>query len=722
MKKIIRKYIGLSAVLCLALTSCGNTLNETSTPVLETVETIDNSDETNSIITITGKIDPTGAAPRSATSSFNQTITWIINAISTDYSFANTADGTSKITQGATASSVSTDKSFSLSLAQTGNWTITVHGFSGDYTNSEIPAGTAALFTGETEINVPEQGLSNLKISVSLQQTGSTATGTVSLPMSAPSNIKKVTALLTEYQSENTKTKEAVFENGRTSLFIEDIPAGSYTANLSFEDEIGNTLYTCNEALTVYAGQETNTWFGTAPYLVNAEGTIKFTLTQALIDSYDADIVPSTNSLMYDYKYDEEESDYLYNYYFMDDYKNELPATTELTTLYNSFAIDADGYYYVISKMLDSATYIKSNKPDFGAETADNTVEPGAMYLYGDQGNHLLVDRKTGFLYLIDKSNGAAITRITKEDGTYDYNSDDLVYYPDKTFSLSESSENRSVVLNSTGYTIYDGFCYFVNMDDDKLQIAVVDLNKPDNSGYLYVSNMFEIPVTNVSTYSSSISDVIYMDGELCILLKDYNPDGALKSHGMLIKCNTITGAYKTVGFAPEKKLMSYKAGVYYNDNVNHFSSFLYNSEDVSKSDYYIADFSIENEEDQLVIQAPFNNLDSYFVGPQKFVAIKPKKLVISDTGIAFYTDTDGAVYYKDVNRIVEVDLKTLSISSSTDVDVAFDTPHENNGLPLSGLPSVTTSSEFHIWNSASGRWDSVSAGTTLQCGFIKKQ
>ena len=361
MKKIIRKYIGLSAVLCLALTSCGNTLNETKPTVPETVETIDNSDKINSVITITGKIDPTGAVPRSATSSFNQTITWRISAKSADYSFANTADGTSKITQGATASSVSTDKSFSLSLAQTGNWTITVHGFSGDYTNSEIPAGTAALFTGETEINIPEQGISNLKLPVSLQQTGSQAIGTVSLPMSAPSNIKKVTALLTKYQSENTKTKEAVFEDGKTSLFIEDLPAGSYTANLSFEDEIGNTLYTCTEALTVYAGMTTDTWFGTAPYLVNESGKTSFVLTQAILDTYGAVAVPKTDIILYNAVQSEHgdvQSEYWY--YLIEEDNISIPISSETRAINEDTEVhsgevytcfDKDGNLYTLSLM-----------------------------------------------------------------------------------------------------------------------------------------------------------------------------------------------------------------------------------------------------------------------------------------------------------------------------------------------------------------------------------
>ncbi len=49
------------------------------------------------------------------------------------------------------------------------------------------------------------------------------------------------------------------------------------------------------------------------------------------------------------------------------------------------------------------------------------------------------------------------------------------------------------------------------------------------------------------------------------------------------------------------------------------------------------------------------------FYGPQKFIAIKPKKLIISDDGIAFYTDAEGLYKYKNVNRVVIVDLEKFS-------------------------------------------------------------
>ena len=71
------------------------------------------------------------------------------------------------------------------------------------------------------------------------------------------------------------------------------------------------------------------------------------------------------------------------------------------------------------------------------------------------------------------------------------------------------------------------------------------------------------------------------------------------------------------------------------------------------------------------------------FFGPVKFIAIKPKKLVIADDGIAFYTDNDF-LKYKNVNRIVTVDLESFSIIDVSLVNVFFNGDDSNikNAIP----------------------------------------
>ena len=63
---------------------------------------------------------------------------------------------------------------------------------------------------------------------------------------------------------------------------------------------------------------------------------------------------------------------------------------------------------------------------------------------------------------------------------------------------------------------------------------------------------------------------------------------------------------------------------------------------------------------------------NSCFYGAEKFIAIKPKKLVIADDGFAFYTASDGGIKFKNVNRVITVDLEKFAISSIENAKTSF--------------------------------------------------
>ena len=63
------------------------------------------------------------------------------------------------------------------------------------------------------------------------------------------------------------------------------------------------------------------------------------------------------------------------------------------------------------------------------------------------------------------------------------------------------------------------------------------------------------------------------------------------------------------------------------------------------------------------------------FFGPEKFIAIKPKKLVIADNGYFFYTDKDGNLCFKNINRVIEYNTETgvqTSYNLRTSIPVYF--------------------------------------------------
>ncbi len=73
----------------------------------------------------------------------------------------------------------------------------------------------------------------------------------------------------------------------------------------------------------------------------------------------------------------------------------------------------------------------------------------------------------------------------------------------------------------------------------------------------------------------------------------------------------------------------------------------------------------------KLTTQYPSSSQSLEFFGPQKFVALRPKKLIIQDNGMFVYQENDEW-FYKSVNRLVTVDLETFAITNVQDINVDF--------------------------------------------------
>lgn len=69
--------------------------------------------------------------------------------------------------------------------------------------------------------------------------------------------------------------------------------------------------------------------------------------------------------------------------------------------------------------------------------------------------------------------------------------------------------------------------------------------------------------------------------------------------------------------------------------------------------------------EDDSPLDGNFYQAKNNFFGPQKFIAIKPKKLVIADDGLFFYKDDDDCKY-KNINQVIVFDEKTNTSTSYT--------------------------------------------------------
>ena len=311
---IINKAVAaISILLCaLSLAACGNAVDALP----------ESAENTAQGISAKVQIKMSGAAPsRSATSSFTDTITWYITAMSSDYS----ADQ-GQVISGAQASTFASTNTFTMDIPKAGTYSFTVLGYPGLYTKAEQLTSLTPLFQGAKEsVEISKTGLaSSLVISVAPLLTGSqpqnadpseatvtTAKGIINLKISDESGlISKVAASLVAFQKDTDPIKkEATFTSGITLLNITDVPVGKYTATLKFEDSAGNIRYSCNEAINVYSGMTTDTWYGTAPYFITNAGKSSFVLNQTILNTYGAELVPNTPLVLYDYYKDESDPD-----------------------------------------------------------------------------------------------------------------------------------------------------------------------------------------------------------------------------------------------------------------------------------------------------------------------------------------------------------------------------------------------------------------------------
>ena len=693
---ILKKAAGAISIilLILSLAACGNMLEETKeNPMVEPVETI------GAGISVRGKIKVQGAAPsRAATTSFDGPYFWYITAYNLDITDSNVI-----------ASAFTTTNEFEITFPCAGNWSVSVFAYAGTFTQQTLPPYTSAVFSGSDTFSITKEG-SDKEIIISTvvpgnalnaPQEANSLKGSINLPITSNAeNVYQVSAKLVKNNSSSTATEEVVtippktFTGGSSSLEASNISTGIYTAKIIFEDAVGNILYSCYEAISVYPGLTTDTWYGIAPYLTNGV----FVITSALVSKFGADSVPSTDFVLYNYNSSEDN----YDYYLMEDYTNTIPATATLSSSYRSFSFDADGYYYAISKLLDSATYIKSNKPGFGSETVSNTVDSGAMYLYGNMGQDLLVDRKTGFLYLMDTSN-VCITQITKDDGEYIFNNDLSVYDSAKSYSFDDSAgnsdPNKNIIRDAEAFAVYNGVAYFASAEQDKLIIAdLKDAIRQDGANsYAYISSKSVSLGLNDMDLSSDaeITDMIYQNGAVYMLLNekhdDFWQDFTYYCRGAVLRYDCLTKEVTSLGWTSDAIDISDKKFYVYNSTSND-GPIVYlkeNPDSIENEDSrnaYIADRANWVTIDDTVssgddlypypaLYAPYSTMiDNAFYGPKKFIAIKPKKLVIADEGYCFYTDSNDAFCFKNVNRVVTVDLESFAISSVEDVSVTFET------------------------------------------------
>ena len=391
------------------------------------------------------------------------------------------------------------------------------------------------------------------------------------------------------------------------------------------------------------------------------------------------------------------------------------------------FTFDSKGYFYCIDdKSRETSTItIKSNNPVISSGVPI-TVDSGYKIKF------FTIDKETDVFYIYTFKDGYG----TSEDVAKIIKLPLFVTTGNLTeqikFSLTDcipdDNMNKFVVNKNTLYIVAPGGSEYNNN-------PVIE--KFDVSDVLEDSQVNGSVLVNLGEYVSlsqngKFTDILYQDGNIYILGRDYNTTFSSSyfkfySRGLLVRYNIKKSTVDLCGWNSNKTDLSnnFVYGFYgqtlgqyltAEENgstkvVSKIANLCYRDDSGSSTNYPLMNC-------EFYLPPLSNKLSaSSFYGPQKFIAIKPKKLVISDDGVALYADVYGALTYKNVNRVITVDLKNFSIDESVDVNVTFD--REETGLLLLSCAFYDIRSENVYKVGTDEQVTTVYYNTNQQSGYI---
>ena len=702
MKNLIKKLAGLLMVLSVALLAGCSDSSDRANEAPQTAKTytvsgkisIGNAVPANVAKSIATSFAGAGTNARSATSSFDldtyeKEAEWVAEATSVD------GDDNDENDIHILGEIDPTEKTYSFKLPQ-GTWTLKLS-LQGEYKENHVDF----LFYNEFEETV---GSSNVSKNVVLFPRYSlNKNGALNLTIkdeTTDHKIKTVTcelnylnwatmdeegqALIEESLNKSVETLKKSVETlkvpqafsdgkmtielvsaGSVTIDLEEVPAGSYEATFTFKDSSGNKLYACKENITVFSGWTTDTWLGEGAHLKkNANGEIEFRIEDD--DLFDVENVPSTQMVLYNF------NDGVYNYCLSNTASSTVPETTEYSSSSNRFAFDGNGKFYC----MNGINVISDNTEANGKEI---TIDAGFNVQY------FTIDRATGAFYVY-------VYKSVYNTETYNYDNEGKLYkFPTliSTGGVDDkiTFEDSSCTLSTSLFVVNNGTLYAVSLGESGHPLYKADVSAAAG-GSLNLSQIVALTDIPVDNYVE-ITDMLYQDECVYILFRqshlafdsDESDNKKIYARGAVVRVNLFSNRTDVCGWTSDyadvedKYLYAYQS--YYSTSTIYY--YTVDGKEVNivttvgelgtgpklgfgKDKFFTPDISASLSQEA-------------FYSPKKFIAIKPKKLVIADDGVAFYTDANDALRYKKVNRVVTVDLEkfAIDIEETEDASVEFD-------------------------------------------------
>lgn len=482
---------------------------------------------------------------------------------------------------------------------------------------------------------------------------------------------------------------------GKAQIVYDNFFSGSYLAKLSFDDAAGNTLYSCEQVINVYPGFTTDTWYGSA-----SDG--KLTVSDSMINGYGAEIVPNFDKLLLWKhanwnKVDNMNGDF---YYLVD----ENSAGSFIAPTVPSSISDPTFRDFVSA----SVFYTKFMAGDSGSDFTFFDAEGNSyLLLFTGQIESGIYSTKKGGIFVSDSDlalNEDEVIDFTidlKNNVAYSLKGGDLdviCRYPNMISSNGANTEKEEITLgcgNINSFVVYDGKAYALCKENDYI-IRVFDTYDEEEEIKPiikeYSVNLNDSFIDALGT--PMITDMLYQDGRLYLLYKEAFswPSSAttIGNRGAVIEVNLFDGSVRNTDLTTsELSNTEYKLQGYYNDSL------MYKDQEC-KTPYIPSDEILTNSNVQCPEICFPNEGEKSFYGPTRFIAVKPKKLVIADEGLAFYTDNE-LLRYKNVNRVVYVDLENFAVEKIVTLDSSVGLS-ENETSVLTSESSVSVNEEFSYY------------------------
>lgn len=365
-----------------------------------------------------------------------------------------------------------------------------------------------------------------------------------------------------------------------------------------------------------------------------------------------------------------------------------------------------DSNYYLFGRSESGLEYVIPEVEDFAASISPSSMLKGTVYTE----SLIFTVAKDSFYYSTyaapcSRSDGKVVS-ISDCPETFD------VYYEDvndrvwcfgktntniKYFALTSKEFNVAATTECTGSGDFPDSLlnlYCIAAKDDRVYVAYNNTNHElmiqtyiaEESGNLIkAGNAVHVSLPGMSdSYHNEISDMQVMyDGNLYVLVRDYTQDSSSHyyvfdsedittgeywaySRGAIIKYSTagnVLNMEKILGWTKNPKVMTLPSGLIpENPNIPI----------CKKLNAYIPEVG---------------DFSNSFLGPMRFIAVKPKELVVADFGVNVWLADDkkkinGGMKFH--SRAVSVDLASFAIRDICEfTNFNFDNPNANSSGPV---------------------------------------